>query len=443
MKAEIRRRGHRSWSLVLACLVVGGCGSSVTEVGDPPAAPTENDPAYRIERVRPWLLVGNALTQGHDQLEIEVYAPEGTDTVDAWLGDVPGVRLARGDDGGFRQIIDVSELPAGTYPLLLAADGSDTAFAQLDIHRSHPLYILVSTDWDDADNGDYSLQLQEELHQYHPELRLTHFVGPYTYTDSTITEERRQFLTDWLLGMRDDYDDEIGLHIHPYCNFVETTDVACRTEPSFVYDEGDETGYTVRCNAYSEEEFTELLLASDMLFEEHGLGKPTSFRAGGWSADITTLKALGNAGYVADTSANNWARMEEWQDVQNGQLYEWNMANWTTIDDTSQPYYPSESDVLAHASPYVPVLEVPDNGILVDYVTAEEMIEIFDANWDRTPLSAPRAYSIGYHPPNFNDQYQRRIRGALTHVDQFLASQGNGPAVYGTLSEMPLVWPAP
>ena len=135
--------------------------------------------------------------------------------------------------------------------------------------------------------------------------------------------------------------------------------------------------------------------------------------------------------------------MEEWQDVQNGQLYEWNMANWTTIDDTSQPYYPSEGDVLAHGSPYVPVLEVPDNGILVDYVTAEEMIEIFDANWDRTPLSAPRAYSIGYHPPNFNDQYQRRIRGALTHVDQFLATHGNGPAVYGTLSEMPLVWPAP
>jgi hypothetical protein len=422
------------------------CGSADDAPGDRPAAPDQNDPAFRIARVRDWLLVGNALTPGQDDIEVQVFAPDGTDAVDVWLDDQPGVRLTHSDEGDFRGILDAADLEAGEHELLLGEGGADVAFARLIIHRTHPLYVVVSTDWDDADNPDASLELQAQLHEDHAELRLTHFVGPYTFTDETVPPERRAELADWVLGMRDDFGDEIGLHIHPWCSFVDTTDVTCRTEPSTVYDEGDDTGYTVMCSAYTEEEFTDLLLASDDLFEEAGLGKATSFRAGGWTADLGTLHALAAAGYVADTSANNWARMEEWNQPLsgNGVLYDWNMQHWASIDDTSQPYYPSEDDILATGAPAVSVLEVPDNGILVDYVSAAEMIEIFDANWDgTTALAQPVAYSIGYHPPNFNVDYQDRIDDALRHADQFLASQGTGPVVYATLSELTQVWPAP
>jgi hypothetical protein len=30
---------------------------------------------------------------------------------------------------------------------------------------------------------------------------------------------------DWLKHQRDAFGDEIGVHIHPYCNFVDTTTV--------------------------------------------------------------------------------------------------------------------------------------------------------------------------------------------------------------------------
>ena len=86
------------------------------------------------------------------------------------------------------------------------------------------------------------------------------------------------------------------------------------------------------------------------------------------------LSALAANGYVADTSANNWARMEEWDGQQNGVLYEWNSAHWSSINETSQPYYPNVDDILSDAPPTLPILEVPDNGILVDYVTGEEMV---------------------------------------------------------------------
>lgn len=422
-----------------ASALLAACGGESAGPGDKPAAPAANDPDYRIDRVRSWLLIGNAVTPGNDEIEMQVFAPAGVETVDVWLDDQPGVRLAQSDEGDFRQVLDAGDLAAGQHELVFAADGADTGFARLVVQRSHPLYLVVTNDWDDPDNPDPTLEEQDKLRGFHPELRMTHFVGPYVYTAPTTSEDRRQLLTDWVLDQRDRYGDEIGLHIHPYCSFIDTTGVACRTEPSTVYSAGDETGYTVQCSAYSDEEFTQILMAADSLFEERGLGKPTSFRAGGWTAELGTLRALAAAGYLADGSANNWARLEEWQGQ--GTLYSWNMEHWASIGDTSQPYYPSEEDILAAAEPSIPVLEVPDNGILVDYVSAEEMIEIFDANWDgRSALAQPVVYSIGYHPPNFVSEYRVRISQALDHAEQFLASHDAGPVVYATMSELAQVW---
>jgi hypothetical protein len=332
----------------------------------------------------------------------------------------------------------------------LAANGESTAFARHDFKRSHPVYVIVTTDWDDADTSDIALGLQDELHAEHPELLLTHFVGPYTFTDPEVSEARRDLLVAWLLGMRDDFEDEIGLHIHPYCNFVEQVgtilggpEVECLINPSTVYSGGDTTGYTVRVSAYSVEDFTQILLASDAVFTERGLGKPTSFRAGGWTAELNTMLSLEAAGYVADTSALNWARMEEWDQPLRGTLYDWNKENWSSINDTSQPYYPATDNLLETGDETIGVLQVPDNGILVDYVEASEMIEIFGSNWDGGAALAPINYSIGFHPSNFNQTYKDRMTEALTHVDQFLASEDNGPVIYGRLSDMANVWKRP
>jgi len=421
--------------LLLACGGSDVAGPSET----PPTAPSENDPAFTVEQVHDWYVVGNDATPGQDELTVQVIAPDGVDVVDVWLNGGPGIRLAEAVEG-FAQFLDISTLEPGEHELLLAADGSDVAFARVTFSRSHPLYVLVSTDWDDPDNDDESLALQEELHDEHAELRLTHFVGPYTFTDPDIAAERVTRQVEWVTGMRDTYDDEIGLHIHPYCSFVEAAGLTCITSPSYRYTDQDSTGYSVFLGAYTEEQFTTLVAKADELFAANGLGKPTSFRAGGWTAELSTLRALHANGYVADTSAVYAAPLEE-----EGArlLVEWALEYWDEIGPTSQPYYPSEADIQLPGDPSIPVLEVPDNGNLVDYVTAEEMIAIFDANWSGQVLEAPIAYSIGFHPPNFHTPgrgYKDRIHQALLHAEQFLASRGTGPVVYGTLSEMPLVW---
>lgn len=401
--------------------------------------PGRLDSGYEVDGLRDYYLIGNVLTS-ESLVQVTVRTPAGTGRVEAWIDDTHYGPLEQ-EDGAYTLRALPADLGPGVHHLVLAADGSARAFAALPFIRTHPLYIVVTNDWDDPDNPDRTFRLQEELHEWHPELRLTYFLGPYTFTDPTVTEERRAYIVSWLLRMRDDYDDEIGLHIHPYCSFIEAAGVVCQTEHSFAHSDGDVTGYTIFLGVYDEEETVQLFETADELFIERGLGKPTAFRAGGWTAELHTLRALARTGYVADTSAVSWARLEEWEGVAGTQLYDWNRDQWATIDDASQPYYPSQDDILSSEPPTIPVLEVPDNGALVDYVVSVEMIEVFEANWDGGALAEPRQVSIGYHPPNFNTAYQERLHNAMTHLDRFLASNGDGPVVYATLSDLALVWP--
>lgn len=434
-------------SLLAANLALVSCGDEgfPEPRAMPPAAPDSANTDYLIRGLREWAIIGNEVDEGNDTLDIEVVTPSGTKYIDVWVGDGPGQRLTKAQ-GGFLTSIDISDLPPGEYQVLMAADGDDTAFVAHTFKRSHPLYVTVGTDWDDADTSDAALALQDDLHAEHPELLLTHFVGPYTFTDPSVDPERQVILEDWLIGMRDDFGDEIGVHIHPYCNFVEqvgsilgTEDILCNTEDSTVYG-SDSSGYTIIVASYSEEDFTKMLLATDAIFADHGLGKPTSFRAGGWTSEIHTLHAVEAAGYTVDSDALNWARMEEWDGPRMGIFYEWSREHWSTIDDTSQPYYPAVDDILETGPDTLDVLQIPLNGIMVDYATTAEMIEIFDKNWDGGVLEQPTSYAIGYHPSNFNTLYKESMTDALSHVDQFLASQDKGPAIYARMNDMPKVW---
>ena len=432
--------------LLLVCALATACGGGGSDGGGGPAPPAENDPAFVVSGAPAYLLAGDALTPAVNELRLRVETPEGVSGVDVWIDGVLKGSLEVGD-AAFLGAIDVGELAIGGHDLVLAEPGADEGFAFYPFERGHAIYVLVTTDWDDADNDDASLRLQEMLHTNHPELKLTHFVGPYTFTDAGVTPERRTILADWVKGMRDDHDDEIGLHIHAWCSFISTSGVPCRTTPSISNADGDETGYSVIFSTYTEEELVQIFARADEIFAEQGLGKPTSFRTGGWAAEANVLKALVRAGFVADTSAVNWARIEEWEQYEalGAQLYSWLMTHWTPQGDTNQPYYPGEADINQPGSPTIPILEVPDNGALVDYVSSDEMIQIFTANYPGQGLPEPRQFSIGFHPPNFHTDatYFPRMDMVMTHLDGLLASEQRGGVVYATLSDMATVWPVP
>jgi hypothetical protein len=231
------------------------------------------------------------------------------------------------------------------------------------------------------------------------------------------------------------------VHIHAYCSFVDTTGVPCRTTPGLANPlttatTPDPSGYTVAFNSYTVEEQTTLLRAARQLFEANGLGTPTSFRAGGWAADAGTMTALEQAGYALESSSVTVARLEEWR---GRVLFQYLSMLWPGITETSQPYYPSQANAaVAGAGPRV--LQVPDNGALVDYVTGQEMIDILRMNWSGEPLPAPKVFQIGFHPPNFSLGYLGRMETVLPVVDAALHADDKGPIVYVALSKLTKVF---
>jgi hypothetical protein len=427
----------RGW--ILAVFLIG-CGFPDPNP-DKPASPEANDPAFTINGLHTWNLIGDALTPDAGTMTVIITAPPGTKYVDAYVGDLPPVRMDQ-QDNGFGMIVPISDVAAGAYDVRFSANSSDTAFAQVPWYRSAPYYVMVSTDYDFSDPGDIAIADMNTMHQQHPEMRITHFWAPYTYTDPTVTADRQATLDTWIHMERDMFHDEIGLHIHPYCNFVTDAGLACITDQSDVYPAGDTSGYTIILASYPEDQMETLLQHAIDLFAQHGIDRPATFRAGGWTADVSTVTAEQAKGFAADSSAINWARLVSWKGYV---IYDWTMEHWAPIDDTSQPYYPSQTD-LSMTTPgnNFPLLEVPINGVMIDYVSTDEMTMIFDENWDQSaPLSAPSVLMMGFHPStNFDGAEYQRVEDFLTLADKHANYQDLGPVVYTTLSDLITVFPA-
>ncbi len=413
----------------------------------PPDGSTPDDLGFHVAGAKAYYLVPNALVTGDTEIVLDVTTPPGTTSVDMF---VDGAYVARASivAGHVAMHAPLSSLKPDAHEVLLSVSGKSTAFARVPFVLSHPYYVFVSNDWDAPDNDPTNKvwTMEQELHDRHPELKLTHFVGPYTFTDPTVTEARRMEIVAWLKDKQAKYGDEVGLHIHPFCTFVTAAGVTCRTVPnggaitSLADMQGDSTGYKVLIAAYTYDEISSMLAKVDSLFTQYGLAKPTSFRAGGWEADTHVLKALSDHGYLTDASGCNWARIQQyWKGYLIG---DWNKEHWAPIVDTSQPYYPSQADLLSDAAPRFKTLEVPDNGILVDYITGDEMVRVFDQNWAAgTALTGPKVVAIGYHPISLvragNGNWLGYLHTAMDHADQYLASTGQGPVVYVRGSDIP------
>lgn len=406
-----------------------------------PIVPAINDTNFIIKNIRKWYFLPDGYIDSLSHINCAVSHPSRhIDEVDCWIDNDYAGRFSPQDIS-----IDLSDYSPDTHTVILALPETDTAFFSDVFFLTAPVYVTVSNDWDAPQTGvdfDQNLTSSETLHAHHPELVMTHFAGPYAFTDPTIPADRKDWLASWLVRMQDDYGDEIGLHIHPYCNFMSVAGVDCVTDSSFRYNETDLSGYTIGCNRYSVEEFTQALHAADSIFLACGLGKPVSFRAGAWTTDLKVMQALENADYTVDASGFNSLRGSS---LSQYVLYTWLVANWNSISDTSQPYYPSTSDINIQAFPCFDVLEAPDNGILIDYIDIASMVEVFESIWNGALIIEPRHFSIGYHPDSY-DAYEigdRRLSGILNYLDELLAASDKGPVVYIRMKDLPLVWKKP
>ncbi len=392
----------------------------------------------RISGLRSWYLVGNEVVSSYDTLRVQLSGIRNVDGITVFL-DTVAVDSLRNPGSEYVFEYPLDRISTGRHSLAFSTSDFESHFICTSFIRSYPLYITLTNDWEQADQPDTSLYVQEDLHRRYPELINTYFVGPYTFTDSALSDERKEHIRDWLLNMKATYGDEIGLHVHPRCNFVKLTGLDCLTDSSYFpdYPEGiDPEGYTIGCNRYSEQEYLAILNCADSIFKANSLGKPTSIRAGGWTHDLENLRALQAADYLVDGSGANTERLHAQLSPKLEHLL---TEFWGHITDSSQPYYPLLSEPSLSGNTFL--LEVPNNGALVDYVTGEEMIDIIGANWAGGVLHSPRQVSIGYHSDNVHwERHISELHIALEYIHRFNANDDRGPIVFMRMSDMACVW---
>ena len=136
------------------------------------------------------------------------------------------------------------------------------------------------------------------------------------------------------------------------------------------------------------------------------------------------------------------AQTEEWEGYL---LYEWLMEQWGSVTTTSQPYWPSRADITVPATSTddaYPVLQVPGNAVMVDYLRTTELAGVFEENWGGGALEAPTVFHSGLHPTNFGSHYLRILDDALwATADEAMYDNDDGPVIYATAGEMVVVFP--
>ncbi len=234
--------------------------------------------------------------------------------------------------------------------------------------------VTISVDWEGAFLSPEGLQAMQDFRSEWKELPLTHFICPaYFARDDDAKALAEQVRAHVLDG------DEVGLHLHSWFSLAKAAGITPKEAPNFygddqppaVFDNGDR-GYEVSLSAYSPEELGKLVTASLALLEANGLGRPNSFRAGGYDGSSEVLAAVRAANITVDSSATwpTWfdAKREgrkRNEDESRVLQYTQLKKSWPNMEELTQPY--------GFDTPAGALIEVPNTGSFAEYLSVDEM----------------------------------------------------------------------
>jgi len=382
--------------------------------------------------VRAWYLVPDGLTR--DTVHIAVTFPDGDPSA-----GTPRARLrSNGRVVALERSRDIpaswqAELPLdGVTPgdqrvevIVRLASGQDEVVGQRDFKTSAPEYIVWTLDFEGDASSDQALANTAAIAD-EQKIPMTVMWNPRVWTTTQVQPARADAMLAWTKE-RVAKGDELSLHIHMWTDFVRAAGLVPRTAPSWA---GRGDGYDVPITAYPENDQRALIEYSLRLMSEHGLARPTTFRAGGQFANEATLRALAGLGFVADASAVPAGAF--------GRLpYPWTLAA------DAQPYRPSTFD--ANKTGDLPLLEAPTiggNTFGYDVRTIQPII--------RADLSylAPageiattrRALTIVSHPGTIDATERAAIAALFTSLAALRYDRDSGPLRFVTLAQLAQAW---
>ena len=430
---------YRTWVCALAVLLTA-CAPTVApgpSLSAPPAASPSVPQgglvaavAAKVTTDRRWYLVADGLAQpfvvvtarfdgdpaaGRPMVTVggaQAALTQGTGT--EWTARVP----LRASDPGLAPgeiAVSVWERIAGSTENALAGKTS--------ILLSQPEYVVWTLDFEGDASGDAELANTAAIADG-LRIPMAVFWNPRAWTTQQVSAERQDAMLQWTKD-RQAKGDEIALHLHMWLDYVRAAGVAAKPSPSWA---GRGDGYDVPMTAYTEVEQRTLIDYGVRLMADHGLPKPTSFRAGGDIGDAATLRAAVGTGFNADCTAV----AKDYPAI--GRIpYPWDLPAG------AQPYQPSRSD--ANLPGDLPLLEAPTiGGNTYAYTVSSIQPQI------RTNLAlfapggqvaaARKTITIVSHPGTIVPAERAAIEALLHAFDPLRYDQDHGPVRFVTMSQL-------
>ena len=386
----------RHWYTVPDGLSTEAVKVSVTFDGDPTAG-------------GPYVTVGDAPGAGGRM-------PLSRQTATTWTASVALTGLAPGNQVvAIYERVQVPNEPSNAATFGLVAS---TSFL-----LSQPEYVVWTLDFEGDASGDAELANTAAIADG-LRIPMAVFWNPRAWTTTQVSAERQDAMLQWTKD-RQAKGDEIALHLHMWLDYVRAAGVAAKPSPSWA---GRGDGYDVPMTAYTEVEQRTLIDYGVRLMADHGLPKPTSFRAGGDIGDAATLRAAVSAGFNADCTAV----AKDYPAI--GRIpYPWDLPAG------AQPYQPSRSD--ANLPGDLPLLEAPTIGGNTYAYTVSSIQPQIRAN---LALFAPagqvaasrKAITIVSHPGTIVPAERAAIEALLHAFDPLRYDQDHGPVRFVTMSQL-------
>ena len=327
--------------------------------------------------------------------------------------------------------VDLTGLAPGSYKVgvIERVAGADVVIdgneAGGEVRLSEPEYVVWTLDFEGDASSDQALANTAAIAE-EQKIPMTVMWNPRVWTTTQVEPARADAMLAWTKE-RVAKGDELSLHVHMWTDFVRSAGVVPRTAPNWA---GRSDGYDVPITAYPENDQRALIEYSLGLMSEHGLARPTTFRAGGQFANDATLRTLAGLGFVADASAVPAGAF--------GRLpYPWTLAA------DAQPYRPSGTD--ANKAGDLTLLEAPTiggNTYGYDLRTIEPIIRA-DLSY-LAPAGAfattARTLTIVSHPGTIDATERAAITALFNAFAPLRYDLDRGPVRFVTLAQLAQAW---
>lgn len=319
--------------------------------------------------------------------------------------------------------INLSELKSGTHSIFLVNKNAETVTRSntIKVNISNPIYVAWTLDWEGIDPKQEYLDMIADISSEYS-IKLTHFFNPRILINSSISQLRKRELVEWVKKRNVNFGEEIAMHMHMHFDLVEEAGVKAKYNAK-TWDKGS-SGFDVPATEYSYDEYLKMLKWGLEKLKENGIDNIIGYRAGGWFANLETLRAIQDAGFKYDSSAR-----PSFQLGQNKLSQEWDLSS------NAQPYLISKTNQNRTGSDNFNLLEIPNNGLDSYWSTADDMIQAFYDNY--TPgTTADFSRIIVYlsHPEWFNID-DPKLRELFDEVNNYRSDLDKGPVKFVTLKE--------